>query len=276
VQFTLGEDFYRPNNTATHKDWFLDPVNLPNPSFDVLANLDFHAWATRPAAVAWVWRDCLMVYSTWRVMMFQEPIMLALIEVQRSLLMPVFRELRDREYRQLDKLKSIDVPLRGIIGALDHHTWPAPPHGNPAQPGALTVPRPQVAWNVHILSAISGIPFHTPPSGQSPPPPPPSGQSPPWSDEQLWVVLERAHREITSFLGCESPGFTRPAEHPGRDERCPQTSQHNLSDFVSRQLQIYQATGAPAGRIDNAVRAIIQQEGITYGVYRKALAGQPI
>jgi hypothetical protein len=26
--------------------------------------------------------------------------------------------------------------------------------------------------------------------------------------------------------------------------------------------------------MDNAVQAIIQQEGITYGVYRKALAGQ--
>jgi hypothetical protein len=144
-----------PTNTPTHNDWFLDPVNMANPSLDVLANLDFHAWATRPASVAWVWRDCLLVYSTWRVMMFQEPIMIALTEVQRSLLMPVFRELRNREYRQLDKLKSIDEPLRGIIGASDHHTWPAPPHAIPGQPGVMTVPLPQVAWNVHIRSAIS-------------------------------------------------------------------------------------------------------------------------
>jgi hypothetical protein len=63
---------------------------------------------------------------------------------------------------------------------------------------------------------------------------------------------------------------------PPRDlSRAAQHSQHSVSDFVSRQLQIYKPPGAPAGRIDNAVRAIIRQEGITYGVYRKALAGQP-
>jgi hypothetical protein len=145
-----------PRNTPTKTQWFLDPVvNIPNPTLDVRANLDFHAWATRPAAVAWVWRDCLMVYSTWRVMMFQEPIMHALTEVQRTLLEPVFRELRNREYRQLDKLRSIHVPLRGIIGQFDYHTWPPPPHAIPGQPGVLTVPLPQFAWNVDVRSAFS-------------------------------------------------------------------------------------------------------------------------
>jgi hypothetical protein len=52
--------------------------------------------------------------------------------------------------------------------------------------------------------------------------------------------------------------------------RAAHQSQQNLSDFVCRQLQIYQPIGAPAERIDNAVRAIIRQERITYGVYRKA------
>jgi hypothetical protein len=213
-----------PIDTPTLTDWFLDPVNLPNPSLDVRANLDFHAWATRPAAVAWVWRDCLMAYSTWRVMI-QEPIMIALTEVQRELLEPVFRELRNREYRQLDKLRSIHVPLRSIIGQFDHHTWPPPPHGNKcrllplprredAVPGGPTeaLVRVQVALGEDFYR---GIPFYPPPHPQQPPrqpppppppppsgqspPPPPSGQSPPWSDEQLWVVLERAHRETTSF-----------------------------------------------------------------------------
>jgi hypothetical protein len=68
------------------------------------------------------------------------------------------------------------------------------------------------------------------------------------------------------------PPITMP---PRELSRAAQQSQQTLSDFVSRQLQIYQGPGAPAGRIDNAVRAIIRQEGITYGVYRKAQAGQP-
>jgi hypothetical protein len=121
-----------PRDTPTQTAWFLDPVvNNFNPSFDVRANLDFHAWVTRPAAVAWVWRDCLIVYSTWRVMMFREPIMHALTEVQRELLEPVFRELRAREIQQLNTLTRIHVPLRGIIEQLAHHTWPPDPVSGP-------------------------------------------------------------------------------------------------------------------------------------------------
>jgi hypothetical protein len=41
---------------------------------------------------------------------------------------------------------------------------------------------------------------------------------------------------------------------PPRDlSRAAQQSQHSVSDFISRQLQIYKPPGAPAGRIDNAV-----------------------
>jgi hypothetical protein len=75
--------------------------------------------------------------------------------VQRDLLEPVFRELRNREFQQLDKLRAIHLPFLGLIAQLDHHTWPPPPHGNQAQPGAPLIPLPQVAWNVHIRNAIS-------------------------------------------------------------------------------------------------------------------------
>jgi hypothetical protein len=61
---------------------------------------------------------------------------------------------------------------------------------------------------------------------------------------------------------------------PRKLTRAAHQSQQNLMDFVCRQLQIYEAIGAPAGGIDNAVRGIIHQEGITYGVYRKAQTGQ--
>jgi hypothetical protein len=79
-----------------------------------------------------------------------------------------------------------------------------------AVPGGPTeaLVRVQVALGEDVYR---DIPFHTPPSsGQSPPPPPPSGESRLWSDEQPWVVLERAHRERTSFYRQQDDQFAYP------------------------------------------------------------------
>jgi hypothetical protein len=143
-------------NTPPVGLWFQDdPQQLGGvPTLDQVANIDLHQWMTRPAAVAEVWRDCVHVYATWRIMDWAEPIMLALEEVQRELVQPVFTDLRNRQHFQELRKENIHRRLQGTIGALDHMTWPPPVHGNQARPNNPGYPLPRVAWNWTAEGAI--------------------------------------------------------------------------------------------------------------------------